>query len=149
MVCFEVSARFQGYWGQATRTCVIGKPSEKQRHIYETVMEAYQAMRSLLKPGIRASELFAVRNRVFTRAGYDTPVLLHGMRAGHGMGLTMAEGFDIYESDDTEMQSGFYLEIHDMVGVPEEGQLATLGNALLVTETGCEELNQAEYRLQV
>lgn len=145
MVCFEVSARFQGYWGQLTRTCVIGKLSEKQRHIYETAMDAYREMKSILKPGVRASELFAARNRVLSRAGYGP----HRMRAGHGMGLTMAEGFDIFENDDTEMRPGFYLEIHDVIGIPEEGQIASLGNALLVTETGCEELNKAEYRMQV
>ena len=149
MVCFEVSAKFQGYWGQVARTCIIGNPSGKQRHIYETVMVAYREMKSMLKPGVRASELFGARNRVLIKAGYDTPGLLHGMRAGHGMGLTIAEGFDIFEGDHTVIQPGFYLEIHDMVTIPEEGQVAIGGDALLMTETGYEELNQAEYRPQV
>ena len=106
-------------------------------------MEAYQKAVSVLKPGVRAAEVFASMNEVIKRAGCE-PV---PMRQGHGMGLTLAEGFNIFEGDDTEMQPGFYLMIH-ATALLEEG-IVILGSCLRLTETGCEELGKAEFRLEV
>lgn len=143
MVSAEFNAQFEGYYGQVCRSFVIGKASAEQKRVYDTALRSYQEMASMLKPGIRASELFTLGNEVIKRAGCE-PV---PMRAGHGMGLTIAEGFDIYEGDDTEMQPGFYVMIHPEVAFKEG--LIIVGNCLRVTETGSEELGKAEFRLEV
>jgi len=144
MVCAEFNAIFEGYYGQLCRSCVIGKPSKKQRHILETAQAAYQEMAALVKPGVKASELFAAGDKVIVAAGFEAQPI----RAGHGMGLTMAEGFDIFGTDHTALQPGFYLEIHVMVGDHKEAQCAVAGDALLVTESGYKALNKAEFRLE-
>ena len=63
------------------------------------------------------------------------------------MGLTIAEGFNIFEGDDTEMEAEFYVMIHPIV-VYEEGHVI-LGSCPRITETGSEELDKAEFRLKV
>jgi len=141
MVCAEFNATSEGYYGQVCRSCVIGRPSDKQKHIMETSEAAYKEMISILKPGVTASELFAAGNKVIVKAGFNR----QEMRAGHGMGLAMAEGFNIFATDHTEMQPGFYLVIHNMVGFYNEGQCSITGNALLVTENGYEECNKAKF----
>lgn len=143
MVSCEFNAGFQGYYGQVARSFVIGKASEKQKRIYDTCLEAYMKWPSVLKPGVTASEVFAAGNDVIKKAGYE-PM---SMRNGHGMGLTIAEGFDILEDDDTEIKPGYYVMIHIIAPFDEGGVI--LGNGFLVTETGCEDLHKVEFRLEI
>jgi len=143
MVAIEANARFQGYYGQVCRSFVIGKASAKQRQVLDATMEAYQKAASMLKPGVRASEIFVAVNKEIKKAGCE-PV---PMRQGHGMGLTIAESFNIYEGDETEMEAGFYVMIHPIV-VFEEGHVI-LGNCFRVTETGSEDLGKAEFCYEV
>jgi len=143
MVSAELNAKFQGYYGQVCRSFVIGKASAKQKHAYNAAMEAYQKEASMIRPGAIASEIHAAGNEVIKKAGLE-PLL---MRSGHGMGLTIAEGFDIYEGDNTEIQPESYVMIHPVA--PLEEGVVILGNCFRVTETGCEELGKAEFHLEI
>lgn len=156
MVCAEFNGAFEGYYGQVVRSFVVGKASVGQKHAYDTAVEAYQEAVSILKPGVRASELFATINEAIRKAGCEPVTLetigktgrgLQPMWAGHGIGVTVAEAPYLNEDDDTQMKPGFCIVIHPFVAL-EEG-MTFVGNTLLVTETGCEELNKAEYRLEV
>ncbi len=144
MVAVEFNTRFQGYYGQVARTSVVGKPGTKHRHVFETSVEAYYAMRAHLKPGVTAAALFEAGDRVVQAAGIQGQRL----RAGHGMGLTYGEGFDIYPGNDTVMQPGYVVMLHAMAPVPEEGLVAFSGDNLLVTESGWEVLTRAPFQLQ-
>lgn len=143
MVAIELNAGYQGYYGQVARSFVIGKASAKQKRIYDTAMAAYEKSVAMLKPGVKASEVFKVGIDILTGAGYERLQ----MRNGHGMGLTIAEGFNVIESDDTEIRPGFYVMIH--INAPHDNGVILVGNALRVTEAGCEELNKVKFRLEL
>jgi len=145
MVAVEFNTRFEGYYGQVARTSVVGQASRRHRSVYETSVQAYQEMKSSLKPGVTAAEIFEAGDRVVRNAGYQGQKL----RAGHGMGLTYGEGFDIFSGDDTEIGENYVVMLHAMVPVPEESLVGFSGDNLLVTGSGCEELNRAAFRLQL
>lgn len=143
MVSCELNAAFQGYYGQVARSFVIGRASEKQKRVCDTCLEAYIKSSSVLKPGVTASEVCIAGKEIIKKAGYE-PML---MRDGHGMGLTIAEGFNLLEDDNTEIKPGYYVMIHNVV--PFDEGVIILGNGFLVTETGCEDLHKVEFNLEI
>ncbi len=144
MVAVEFNTRFQGYYGQVARSGVVGSITDRHRLVFETSVGAYHAMREILKPGVTAAELFQAGDRVVTAAGFQSQRL----RAGHGMGLTYGEGFDIYRGNNTAMQPGYVVMLHAMAPAEDEGLVGFSGDNLLVTADGCETLNRAPYQLQ-
>jgi Xaa-Pro aminopeptidase len=144
MVAVEFNTRFQGYYGQVARSGVVGTATDRHRLVFETSVGAYHAMRELLQPGVTAAEVFEAGDRVVTAAGFQSQRL----RAGHGMGLTYGEGFDIYRDNHTEIKAGYVVMLHAMTPAEDEGLVGFSGDNLLITADGWESLNQAPYRLQ-
>ena len=136
MFATEFNARYRGYQGQVARTCVIGKATEEQMKIYETVQEASEKMTEIVKPGVTGEELWQIGFDVIDKAGYKWS----GIRYGHGMGLTGAEGIDLAPGDKNELKTGCYLMVHPHLFIPETANGAMIGDPLLVTETGYDRL---------
>lgn len=67
-----------------TRTFVIGKADEKQREIYEAVLEATLTCERLIKPGMTGKEADSIARNFIESAGYGKE-FIHGL--GHGFGL--------------------------------------------------------------
>jgi Xaa-Pro aminopeptidase len=143
MVAVEFNTRFEGYYGQVARSGAIGTVTVRQRHVFEASVNAYHAMRDRLRPGTTAADIFEAGDVIVREAGFSSQQL----RAGHGMGLTYGEGFDIYRGDRTEMQPGYVVMLHAMAPAPEEGLVGFSGDTLLVTVDGCETINRAPYQL--
>ena len=104
-----------------------------------------------VKPDATAEQVNQAGMKVVKNAGYPYPY--GGMRNGHGMGLCMAEGFDLTPGDKTELKSGTYVEVHPNISswdiCVEEASLGVTGDAALVTETGCEILNFYQRQLEI
>ncbi len=145
MIAAEFNARVEGYYGQVCRTSVIGRPSASQREIYSTTLDAAKTMTKAAKPGVRANELFKVGMDIITANGYT----FSGIRFGHGLGLTIAEHFDIMEEDDTPLEDGNYIMIHPSIVEHEEGNCAILGDPVLITKSGSKALSKAKYQLEL
>ena len=144
MVAVEFNTRFQKYYGQVARSGVVGRVTDRHRLVFETSVGAYQAMREQLKPGITAAEVFEAGDRVVVAAGFQRQRL----RAGHGMGLTYGEGFDIYRDNQTQIKLGYVVMLHAMAPAEDEGLVGFSGDNLLVTESGGEVLNRAPFQLR-
>jgi Xaa-Pro dipeptidase len=71
-----------------TRTLVAGKPSEKQKKLYEIVKTAQEKAYQLIKPKSKAKEVDAAARKVIADAGYGE-YFVHGL--GHGVGLEIHE----------------------------------------------------------
>jgi len=143
MVSYEMSVRIHGYFAQVARGFVVGKASAKQKKVYDAVIETYNKLVSALKPGAKASEMFAAGSESLRGAGFEQI----SMRSGHGVGITIAEGFDLFTGDNTEIQPGFIVMIHPCC--PIDNGYTALGHSFLVTGTGCEQLTKAKFRLEV
>lgn len=145
MVAAEFNARVKGYYGQVCRTSVIGRSSEAQRDIYSTTFEAATTMTKAAKPGVRANELFKMGMDIVAKRGYS----FSGIRFGHGLGLTIAEHFDIVEGNDTLLESGNYIMIHPSIVEHKEGSCAILGDPVLITKSGAKVFSKAKYQIEV
>jgi Xaa-Pro aminopeptidase len=132
IILADIGGLYQWYFGDVTRTTVLGKPTEKQKKIYSVVLEAQKTACKAVKPGIEAQELDRIARKIITDAGYGQ-YFTH--RLGHGLGLEVHEGPFIVEGNSLQLQPGMvhsvepgiYLEgefgvrIEDDVAVTEEG----------------------------
>jgi len=87
-VVLDFGAKLDDYRSDMTRTVVLGKASDHQRQIYNTVLEAQLAALAMIKAGLPTVEPFDRVNQIFAERGFGP--LTHGL--GHGVGI------DIHES---------------------------------------------------
>lgn len=87
---------YEGYCSDMTRTVVIGKASEEQRKIYETVLMAQQAVFKKLKAGMIGKDIDKIARDLIYAAGYEGCF-------GHGLGHSV--GLFIHESPRASMRS--------------------------------------------
>lgn len=146
LVVVDIGAAYRHYRSDMTRTLVAGKPSQKQRKIYEIVKLAQEKVFQAIKPKAKAKEIDAIARKVIADAGYDK-YFVHGL--GHGVGLEVHEPPTLnQESKDTLMvgnvvtnEPGIYIigfggvRIEDTVLVQErKGEKFTKGPYTLETE---------------
>ncbi|TDT61957.1 M24 family metallopeptidase [Fonticella tunisiensis] len=134
---------YKGYCSDMTRTIVIGRASEKQKEIYNIVLEAQEAALKAVKPGMSCVELDKIARDIITERGY-------GNRFGHGLGHGV--GRAVHELPGVNMRSKFVLEpgmvITDEPGIyiPGFGGVR-IEDLILVTENGCRVLSNSPKNL--
>jgi Xaa-Pro dipeptidase len=87
-VLVDTGCTVKGYWSDITRTVMYGEPSERQRKIYDIVLEANRAAFKAVKPGATCESVDVAARSVIEEAGYG-PYFIH--RLGHGIGLEIHE----------------------------------------------------------
>lgn len=141
-VTIDFGCRLDGYCSDMTRTLVVGKCSERQREIYETVLAAQKAAISAIKPGVRCADIDAVARRIITDAGYGENF---GHSLGHSVGIEIHEhpGFAPRSEDVTEVgnvitvEPGIYID--GFGGVRIEDVVVVGENTINLTKT-CKDL---------
>lgn len=144
-VVLDFGAIFKGYCSDTTRTIAIGEPTPEMRKVYEIVKEAQEIGVRTVRPGIKSSEVDdAVRNYI-TQNGYGE---LFTHRTGHGLGLEVHEEPYISAISRTILQPGMVFSIEP--GIYLEGQFGVrIEDIVVVTENGCERLNNSSHELTV
>jgi Xaa-Pro aminopeptidase len=87
-VTIDMGSRYRGYCSDITRTFIVGSPSEKQRKIYETVLEANEAALPEIREGAKGVDVDLIARDIITKAGYGED-FIHSL--GHGVGLEVHE----------------------------------------------------------
>jgi Xaa-Pro aminopeptidase len=88
LVVIDIGATYNHYRSDMTRTLVAGKPSEKQKRIYDTLKLAQNKAFQAVKPKAKAKNIDAVARKIIENAGYGKN-FVHGL--GHGIGLEVHE----------------------------------------------------------
>lgn len=87
-ITMDFGCRYNGYCSDMTRTVIIGEPSEKQKHIYNTVLDAQLKALEGVRAGKKGVEIDAIARNIINDAGYEG-CFGHGL--GHGVGLNIHE----------------------------------------------------------
>ncbi|MBQ7161749.1 MAG: aminopeptidase P family protein [Clostridia bacterium] len=80
-VIVDALCAVDGAWCDTTRTFFCGEPTDEQRKAYGVLLLALEETSKLLKPGVRACEIFRFMDSLLAKEGYGG--LAH--HAGHGL----------------------------------------------------------------
>ncbi len=88
LVTIDMGAVYEGYDSDFTRTVAFGEPSQRQREIYEIVLEAQRRGLAAVKDGIPCKTADAATRGYIEGQGYGQ-FYIHG--TGHGVGTEIHE----------------------------------------------------------
>ena len=133
LVHIDCGGEFQGYHSDVARMAVVGKPSDRQRQIYQAIVRAEREVIEMMEVGVRASSLFYKGKAVFEETGL--PHWLYFI--GHGLG-TELHGPPLLSADnDSPLQEGMVIDIEPVCILPEEG-IIHVEDTILITSSGPE-----------
>lgn len=138
-VLIDMGGRYREYCSDMTRTFWLGKPNERFRHVYETVLEAQLAAIAAVKPGARACEIDQAARNVIEQAGFGE-FFTH--RTGHGLGIEIHEEPYINGTNEQTLREGMVFSIEPGIYLPGEFGVR-IEDIVIVTQDGVEVLNQA------
>jgi Xaa-Pro dipeptidase len=108
VVLIDAGCTVDGYTSDITRTTVFGKPTPRQRQIWDLEKRAQSAAFAAAKIGAPCEAVDAAARKVITDAGfgpgYKVPGLPH--RTGHGIGLDGHEWTNFVRGNTTKIQPG-------------------------------------------
>ena len=108
MVLIDDGCSVEGYQSDVTRTIVFGKPTARQRQVWEIERKAQDAAFAAARPGATCESVDAAARKVITDAGfgpgYKVPGLPH--RTGHGIGLDGHEWTYLVKGNKTRLEPG-------------------------------------------
>jgi Xaa-Pro dipeptidase len=108
VVLMDGGCSIEGYESDITRTFVFGKPTDRQRQIWDLERKSQDAGFAAAKVGAPCEAVDAAARKVITDAGfgpdYKVPGLPH--RTGHGIGLDGHEWTNFVRGNKTPIQPG-------------------------------------------
>ena len=108
VVLMDGGCGLEGYQSDITRTFVFGKPTQRQRDIWNLERRSQDAGFAAAKVGAPCEAVDAAARKVITEAGfgpdYKVPGLPH--RTGHGIGLDGHEWTNFVRGNKTPIQPG-------------------------------------------
>jgi Xaa-Pro dipeptidase len=137
VVLMDGGTTVEGYESDITRTFVFGKPTQRQRDIWNLERKARDAAFAAAKVGATCESVDAAARKVITDAGfgpdYKVPGLPH--RTGHGIGLDGHEWTNFVRGNKTKLQPGMCFSDEPMIAIYGEFGIR-LEDCLYITENG-------------
>ncbi|RQD67231.1 MAG: aminopeptidase P family protein [Tindallia sp. MSAO_Bac2] len=142
-VTIDFGCRVNHFCSDMTRTVVVGKASDQQKKIYETVLKAQKTALNAVRPGITGVELDEIARNIIKDAGFGE-AFGHGL--GHGVGLEVHELPHINHKGTNPMEPGMVITIEPGIYLPEPGGVR-IEDLVVVTEDGFEVLSHSDKEL--
>jgi Xaa-Pro aminopeptidase len=114
----DFGAEVGGYCSDVTRTVVMGRATDEQREIYETVRGANERAAHGVRAGMAGRDADAIARHYIDRAGYGD---LFGHSLGHGIGLEVHESPRLARTADGALPEGAVVTIEPGIYRPGWG----------------------------
>lgn len=125
----------EGYESDISRTFVLGKATEKQKHVFEVVHRAQAAALAAARPGIACGAVDAAARRVIDEAGFGPDYAHFTHRVGHGIGMDGHEWPYLVRGNGTLLEAG--MTFSDEPGIYLRGEFGVrLEDDMHITEDG-------------
>ncbi|HMD49933.1 MAG TPA: M24 family metallopeptidase, partial [Bryobacteraceae bacterium] len=137
LVLIDDGCRVEGYQSDITRTVIFGKPTQRQRDIWELERKAQDAALAAAKPGATCESVDAAARKVITDAGFGPGYKLPGLphRTGHGIGLDGHEWPYLVRGNKRPLEPGMCFSDEPTIAIHGEFGVR-LEDCMYITETG-------------
>lgn len=137
-VVLDIGAFKDNYASDMTRTVFIGEVSDRAKEIYDIVVEANRRGIEAAKPGNRMCDVDLAARNYIEEKGYGQ-YFTH--RTGHSIGLEDHEFGDVSSVNEDIIKVGQCFSVEPGIYIQEEGIGVRIEDLVIVTEDGCEVLN--------
>ena len=105
MVLIDDGCFVQGYQSDMSRSFVYGKPTDRQKTVFDVVHKAQAAALAAARPGVEMQAVDAAARKVITDAGFGPDYKHFTHRVGHGIGMDMHEWFYLVRGNTQKLQA--------------------------------------------
>ena len=132
-IVYDGACYYKGYGPDNARIWQVGPITPEIRRGYDTIFAAEDAAADMLKPGVKANEVYEAMYKVIREAGCRGTDM-----GGHGTGLDSHEPPSIDAWNEQVVEEGMVISIEPWFGY-EGGALFAFGiqDTFVVTKTGC------------
>jgi len=108
IVLMDCGCTVEGYQSDVSRTFVLGKPSDRQRQVWDHVHRGQQVAFAAARVGATAGSVDDAVRRFYESLGYGPGYKLPGLshRTGHGIGLDGHEPVNLVHGETTRLEAG-------------------------------------------
>ncbi len=139
----DFGAVVDGYRSDMTRTVAVGRVTDQQRKVYETVLKAKKQSMMAIRPDVMCKDIDKIARDIIDNEGYKG-CFGHGL--GHSVGLDIHENPSFNTRCETLLVPGMVITVEP--GIYLENQFGVrVEDMIVVTETGCENLTHSPDEL--
>jgi len=146
----EWAGAYRHYHVAMMRTFVVGEANERQKYLFSAARDALEAVEDAVRPGNRFGDGFDAHARVLDDAGLSE----HRLNAcGYSLGTTFAPVWMdwpmLYRGNPVVFEPGMVVFCHMIIFDAPAGLAMTLGETVLVTDSGNERLSRSPLELVI
>ena len=134
---------YNGYCSDMTRTIFIGKASDRQKEIYNIVLEANEKVLEQIRPNITGQELDKIARNLIEERGYGE-CFGHGL--GHGVGMDIHELPTISRKGKESIAANMVITDEPGIYIPNFGGVR-IEDLILVTSSGHRVLSKSDKNI--
>lgn len=142
-VLMDFGCQFNGYMSDMTRTVIVGKPTEKQRDVYEYEKRSLEASLAVMKAGVPVRDVYRASIKPLEETEY-VPYTYGNI--GHSIGLFVHELPYLAEQYDDVLEAGTVMTVEPGIYIPDWGGVR-IEDQVLVTENGYENMISISHDL--
>ena len=118
LITFDFGAIYKGYHSDITRTVAVGQISDRQRYLYDSVLECVLFTEGFMKTGMKACDVDG-KAREFLKKKDLAQYFTHAL--GHSVGLEIHESPVLAARDKSVLETGMTETIEPGVYIPGTG----------------------------
>lgn len=138
-ITMDFGAVYGGYHADMTRTVCLGKADERQKEIYQIVLDAQLMGIAAVKPNVTGASVDKVARDYIASKGFGD-YFGHGL--GHGIGLEIHMDPRLSQGYKKNILLDQVVTVEPGIYIPNWGGIR-IEDDVLITETGCVVLNQS------
>ncbi len=139
IVLVDGGCSVEGFRSDVTRTVVFGEASERQKEVFNIVLEAQQAAHDAVKPGVPCGDIDRAARSVIEKAGFGPGYKYFAHRLGHGIGMDGHEYPYLVKDNPLILEPGMTFSNEPGIYIYEEFGVR-IEDCFVVTENGAKML---------
>lgn len=144
-VLLDYGCQYNGYLSDMTRTVVVGKPTAKQKEVYDYTKQSLEAAEAITQAGVSTKRFYPESLKPLQGTEYGP---LTYDKIGHSIGLTVHKEPLLAETYDEILQPNTVLTIEPGIYIPNWGGVR-IEDQVLVTAAGYENMISIPHELIV